>query len=446
MNPEVFYASTAFIDDWLHYRQKEVGWPGIAVRITNGQQSYTSGFGEANTETGAHMSTDAVYRIASQSKTFTSVALLQLVEKEYISLDDTVCTYLPQLLNGADDRLGSVTLKHILQNAAGFSRDGQNADHWELAKQFPTRENVLEVARSERLIYGPGEVMKYSNLGFALLGQVVEKVADTPYDDYIHKNILDTLDLSNTGTDVHENGSLHISPGYGRSHHGVRSCLPHVPTNGFSPATGFYSTLADVSSFYETLLVGNSTSLLHSHTIERMQQEQIVVPSSPGVRYGLGLDIGEFAKRTVVGHGGGIPGHISATLVDRAEKTTVSCFVNCIDADAFALCSGIFRVIDFFKDNQAPTREERRSMSRRLRGLWQDKQIVALGNRIVAFDPSTWEPFSLVEELEYVSTNILRVASANGFESMGEKIEYPAHTAAGALVRYCGRSMTILDR
>lgn len=181
---------------------------GVSVAITKDEQLvYAKGFGIANSETGEEVKPGHLFRIASVSKLITAVAVMKLHEEGRLNLDERVFGK-KGILNDSifegyrDKRLELVTIRHLLNHTAGWS--GLSGDplfnSLSIARKMNVKapvsfENVLQYALSKRLNYKPGTRYSYSNLGYAILGEIIERKSGMPYQDYVVMNLLKPLDI-----------------------------------------------------------------------------------------------------------------------------------------------------------------------------------------------------------------------------------------------------------
>jgi len=183
--------------------------PGASLAVTrNGHLIYGRGFGFADREHHQAVEPRSLFRIASISKPFTSAAIMQLVEKGKLRLDDHPFEMLhldPHLERGAkeDPRLNKITILHLLQHTGGFDRDksfdpmfrpiviaralGVNPP----AGQVP----IIRYMMGRELDFDPGTRESYSNFGYCVLGRVVEHVSGESYEKYVREHMLAPLDI-----------------------------------------------------------------------------------------------------------------------------------------------------------------------------------------------------------------------------------------------------------
>ncbi len=173
--------------------------PGAAVAVTrNGRLVYARGFGMADVGAGEAVQPDARFRIASISKPITAVAVMKLVEEGRLSLDAPAFAYLPDLPAPAgqteDARLASITIRHLLEHAGGWDRDATGYDPMFDVRQIATAmgvpspapvEAIIRYMRGRPLDFPPGARYAYSNFGYAVLGEIIERVTGESYESYV---------------------------------------------------------------------------------------------------------------------------------------------------------------------------------------------------------------------------------------------------------------------
>ncbi len=183
--------------------------PGLALAVTDGSRLvYARGHGYADVTSKEKVTPTSLFRIASISKPITAVAVLQLVERKQLGLDDKVFDILkhePHLEKDAkpDNRLHTITTRHLLQHRGGWDR-GKSFDAMFQSVRFAdalgTRppagtDEVIRFMLGQPLDFEPGERYAYSNYGYCLLGRVIEAVANETYEDYVRTQVLAPLGI-----------------------------------------------------------------------------------------------------------------------------------------------------------------------------------------------------------------------------------------------------------
>jgi N-acyl-D-amino-acid deacylase len=184
-------------------RKWDVAGAGLAVARRD-KLLLVRGYGLANKEKSARVEPTSLFRLASLSKTVTAVAVLQLVQDGRLRLDDRVLPILgdmgPRPGRIADTRIHDITVRHLLQHLGGFNRarsgdvvflpgaaDAARRQGGPLPPDCPT---ILRDTLERKLDFTPGERFAYSNIGYCILGRVVERVAGMPYEVYARERVL----------------------------------------------------------------------------------------------------------------------------------------------------------------------------------------------------------------------------------------------------------------
>ncbi|MGH7172056.1 MAG: serine hydrolase domain-containing protein [Gemmataceae bacterium] len=183
--------------------------PGAALAVARGGRVvYARGFGYADRATKEPVQPNALFRIASISKPLTAVAVLQLVERGQVKLDDSVFEVLRLKKPGEgegrfDSRWKKTTIRQLLQHRGGWDRDKSFDPMFrspaiveELHVKPPARpDDILRYMLRRPLDFDPGARYAYSNFGYCLLGRVIEKVSGQSYEGYVRKQVLAPLGI-----------------------------------------------------------------------------------------------------------------------------------------------------------------------------------------------------------------------------------------------------------
>jgi D-alanyl-D-alanine carboxypeptidase len=422
-------AAAQYLRSWVEAQAAHRRIPGVQVAIRSGDELVLSAaIGLADAVAGTPLTTGHLFHIASHSKTFTATAVLQLVEAGRMRLDDPIGQYVPEL---APSPIARVTVRELLGHQAGVVRDGEHADFWQLEYPFLERDGVLEEVLRAGEVHQRNEHFKYSNLGYALVGLAVEAVTGTSYAEHTRRAILEPLGLTNTGAD-HDPAR---SAEYAAGHTGLllgddrRDTIEHVGTGAMAAATGFWSTAEELTTYGAAHFLGDER-LLGDDAKRILQRLESVVTSygTEVARYGVGLQLWTVGDRTLVGHTGGWPGHITATLIDPVEKLVVSVLTNAIDGPAEELATGLVKLVDLVLKPRADmpplpaNAPALSSFTGRFAGLWGVVDVAELGGRLVLLHPTSPDPLPGMHELEVLDADTLRVAAQPSFDAAGERV------------------------
>ena len=172
---------------------------GIVLVSVKGDVVYKSAVGYANLKDSIPNTCDTKFRIASFTKPFTSMLILQLVEDGVIKLDSKLIEYLPEFTVTGGDK---ITIRHLLTHRAGITGHPRISNLIDIEQQYYTRRDFLELIMQYDLIYEPGKRQEYSNFGYGLLALLIEKVTGKPYDEVMFEKICRPAGMTNTLSDI----------------------------------------------------------------------------------------------------------------------------------------------------------------------------------------------------------------------------------------------------
>jgi CubicO group peptidase (beta-lactamase class C family) len=181
---------------------------GASLAVTKDERLvYAKGFGIANKETGEEVKPGHLFRIASVSKLITAVAIMKLYEEGILGLDDPVFGEQGILndslfLKYTDPRIESITVRHLLNHTAGWSRYAGDPifNPLYIARKMnvpapASIDHIIQYTLLRKLNYDPGSRYSYSNMGYAILGKIIERKSEMPYQDYVVMNLLKPLGI-----------------------------------------------------------------------------------------------------------------------------------------------------------------------------------------------------------------------------------------------------------
>lgn len=250
---------------------------------------------------------DVQYRLGSISKTVTAVLVMRLRDEGRLALDDPLDRHLP------GTPFGERTVGQLLSHLAGASAESPGG-WWERVPGGSLADLGLA---DDDVVLGAARRFHYSNLGFGLLGELVARARGTSWDDAVRAEVLAPLGMSRTTP--RPSGAA----ARGQAVHPWADVVLPEPEHhaGVMAAAGqLWSTLADLGRF-AAFLLGDTADVLDPATLEEMTEPAGVDSSAPGwSAYGLGLQVLRVDGRTLVGHGGSMPGFLAGVFVDRDEQ------------------------------------------------------------------------------------------------------------------------------
>jgi D-alanyl-D-alanine carboxypeptidase len=413
-------AAIRYAESWLDYQMRATQLPGSVVAVAaNGALVRERAFGVADLETGEALTPRHRFRVASHSKTFTAAGIFRLHEAAKLHLDDPVSRH----VHGLDAATGHTTIAQLLSHSSGVLRDGVDASFWQQRRPFLDEAELrAELARPP--VIDPNTRFKYSNVGFGLLGLVIEAATGEPYTNWINREIVAPFGLEETLPDAPIPHAVPAAAGHG----GLLPLGKRFPLDGgentraLASATGFVSTAGDLARFFNALDPGAAKSVLSTASRREMTRPQWSVPHvKDGRQYGLGVIAGSVGGRKWFGHAGGFPGFISRTATVPEWGVTVSIVTNAIDGFANPWVEGVISIFDVFSRRGAPEGPAV-AWAGRWWTIWGAVDLVPAGDKVLVAAPARLDPFGEAGELEVSDATSGRIALADGFASHGEPV------------------------
>ena len=341
------------IEYWLEAQKDYEKLPGLTAIITD--KNETRWVGSYGLSDGVNpMNIESTFSICSISKLFTSVALMQLVEDGKLNLDDRIQDVLPWF-DIQNDFIDSpdLTVKSIMSHSSGLPRES-NHPYWSWPDfPFPTKESVVDELKNQKMLYPPSKYYQYSNLGLSLLGFIVEEVSGLSFDDYVNKNILQPLNLSNTKTymSIEDYGNI-LSLGYSSLNRNVeRDKVNFFNADGIAAAAGFTSNVLDLAKFARwqlNLLSSSEKNILLPETLKDMHKVHWDDDLSSVTR-GLGFGVYNLDGGTWVGHGGSCPGYRSQLYISPELGIAYSVMINSSGTNPSKYIRGMHKILSKVK-------------------------------------------------------------------------------------------------
>jgi CubicO group peptidase (beta-lactamase class C family) len=413
----------AYFESYLGFQQISRRLPGIQAAVhAHGSIALSTAHGRADVEDGVALGEDHLFRVASHSKTFTATAIVQLVERGALRLDDSVSSWIDFL---GDSPLGAITVRELLAHQGGVVRDGADGDFWQLRGRFLDRDALRNVLRGEdTAALARNTRFKYSNVGYALAGLVAEAASGVAYNELVRAQIVDRLGLRNTGPELALERAEEYVVGYTAFVYGAeRVPIENVDSRAMSPATGFFSTARDLVTFFSAHFLGDERLL--SDDSKREMQSALWDTHDGTSRYGLGLQTMVVGDRELVSHSGGWPGQSTHTLADPHARLAISVLTNAIDGNAKALAHAGVSLVDLAGERPRPS--ETADLDRfagRFVNIYGVTDLAVLGGRLFQLSPVAADPAEEAVPLEVVDDQTLRVVGGSGFGSYGEPISF----------------------
>ncbi len=314
-------------------------WPtvGMAVGVVRNESlEFFYGHGVADIESNTPITEDTVFRIASVTKTFTAIAVMQLWEQGLVDLDAPANDYLRAYkLIPAKASFQPATMRHLLTHTAGIRevlhpsgllRMRDLGETVRLGRPVPSLAEYYHGGL--RIDAEPGTRFMYTNHGFATLGQIVEDVSGEPLDRYLREHIFDPLGMAHTDIARSERVKSHLATGYDLRSDGARAVTDYelVTVGG----GGAYSTTRDMARYMAALLGGGANE--HGRVLKPSTMATMFEPHyQPDLRIpGIGLAFfrTNLGGHLAVEHDGILPGFDSQIFLAPDDGVGIMAFAD----------------------------------------------------------------------------------------------------------------------
>jgi len=308
---------TRRLDALVVSAQSEQRVPSVTAAVfRDGNVLWRAAVGWADVERREDATPEHAYRIGSITKTFTAVCILRLRDAMVLGLDDPLRTHVPEAPPGP-------TVADALSHLSGLQREPPG-EIWETMTP-PTREELLAGLEDAERVLRPGEAWHYSNLAFALLGEIVARRNGGSYEEALRTHVLEPLGLARTAfapQPPHATG-YYVDPYSDRA-----TTEPDPSVEGPAAAMGWlWSTVDDLARWADFLATG-ADGVLARATLDEMTRPRAMADQAAwSLGWGLGLELYRRGERVFAGHGGAMPGFLAGVCIHRPERVgaTVLC-------------------------------------------------------------------------------------------------------------------------
>jgi D-alanyl-D-alanine carboxypeptidase len=315
------------------------GVPGVLAEVRSGGQVLRGTSGVANLDSGKPVNENGYFRIGSNTKTFISVVVLQLLAEHRLSLNDTVERWLPGVVHGHGNDGGKITVRELLQHTSGLenytddlqARITSPEAYRKLEFEQFSRQELLNIALAHKPYFAPGAGFHYSNTNYVLLGLIIEKVTHHSWEDQVTRRIIKPLGLHHTFAP----GNSTTLPRPHATGYLIFSKTTRVDTTAenmswANSAGALISTAADLTRFWSAIgrgeLLPPAETRLMRETVPATGDDSVTVPGS---RYGLGIfNIPITSGGSYWSHEGDVPGYNTIGAVSSDGRTTVVLSIN----------------------------------------------------------------------------------------------------------------------
>ncbi|MGG0723708.1 serine hydrolase domain-containing protein [Bacillus mycoides] len=341
---------------------------GVSVAVTKGEDIlYSEGFGYANIKEKKPITPNTLVSIQSISKSFISLTILQLVEEGKIHLEHPVVTYLPYFQTKDKNMSDTITVKQLLTHTAGFSLEmgvanslAPNKEEYkkfhefhkgifqgkeEISKKISSREDLTKYFAATNLEYVPGQEWEYFTDGYAILGDLFEKVSGEKWELYLNREIVQKLRMSRTTTDF-QDVIIDSNRAYYYTNKEEKFIQTPFPINSISSPIGFiYSTTNDMAKYLIALLTKKNDLLQSEMSFSYLYSDPFIIQD--GIGYGLGWFVLPYKNYELIEHTGGFLGVSACASMIPSEELGVIVLSN---YDKTPITEISHKLIDLFLD------------------------------------------------------------------------------------------------
>lgn len=269
---------------------------GTVLVADQGKIIYSGAHGEANKDHRIPNRLNTSYNIGSIGKSFTGVAIMQLVESGKLRLDDKLARFLPQFPHPEKD---TITIQQLLNHSSGLGDYMEHEDYKRKMPELGTIADILPLIYAQKPMFASGERFAYSNSGMVVLGAIIEKLSGSSYPDYLQRHIFEPAGMTDSRLAQEHEVLANRSIGYSPTPEGgylanVREVMPA------SADGGLRTTALDLLRFDQALY---GSELLGADV-----RQQMFTPVGPVPFYASGWFTMRVDDHLAVGHGGGAPG------------------------------------------------------------------------------------------------------------------------------------------
>jgi CubicO group peptidase (beta-lactamase class C family) len=318
-----------------------------AVLVRDGRIEYRKTFGFADLDARSPITLDTQFLLASLTKQFTAMAILVLVERQRLRLDDTLAKFCPEFPGYAR----TITIRHLLNHTAGLTQYQEllvgkidEESYFRSSKsppavhEFTAAEALQALSRQEKLRFPPGERFEYSDSAYVVLGQIIERVTGERYAEFLKETIFDPLGMNDTMVvDERKQKVPRLALAY-RMRDGRWQDITYSPENSIYGEDGIYSTVNDLykwdQALYTERLVSRATLELAFTPGLANDGREIVTDLLPRPNsYGFGWIISSVDGEKDVEHSGGWAGYGTYILRVPSRRVTAIVLTNASNDD-----------------------------------------------------------------------------------------------------------------
>lgn len=320
------------IDEYIHREMETQQIPGLSLAVVRGGKLVQAkGYGKASLELDAPATASTLYGLGSISKQFTATAIMLLVQAGKVGLEDRLTNYFGWL----PTEWGEVTVRHLLTHTSGIPYEDWKGGIIEFDRFEYNQEDIVKTA-FKPMLAKPGGKHLYSNLGYRLLGMLIEKVSGQSYWDFLEQCVFRVVGMETTRNSDPKTVIPNRARGYGVSGGKHVNREPVTASSAFSEGA-LISSVLDMVKWDAAL---NSDQLLGKAALTEMWTP-VRLNDGTTSNYGFGWILRPVPGHRTVAHGGELPGFSTFIWRFVDDKLTVIVLSNCESADTGRIGVGV---------------------------------------------------------------------------------------------------------
>jgi CubicO group peptidase (beta-lactamase class C family) len=308
------------VDEYMSAKVKAGQFSGSILIAQNSKVLVSKGYGMANLELNVPNTPQTKFRLGSLTKQFTAMGIMMLQERGKLNVQDPICKYVPQCPQG----WRAVTIHHLLTHTSGIPDLTGSPDFGKIMIEALPVRNTIERFSGKVLEFKSGEKFSYNNIGYVILGYIIEQVSGKSYEAFLQENIFEPLKMSNTGVDHTETILKNRATGYARDDNGTIINAPYLYITNLQGGGSLYSMAEDMFLWDQALY---TEKLVSKKSLVAIFTPYIATPFDADYGYGWFI-FKDKASRRAIGHTGGIYGFRSRIVRYPNEKVFVMILSN----------------------------------------------------------------------------------------------------------------------
>jgi CubicO group peptidase (beta-lactamase class C family) len=334
------------IETFMKKMINEEHFIGVVMAVSNNEVIHAKGYGMAQDSIPNYVNTK--FHVASITKQFTAAAIMQLVEKGIINLENSINEFLPE--NYRSTKWDGVNIHHLLSHTSGIEDYAVKRDYYEVEKGFclgNTVDGMIKEAMIKDLNFRSGTEFSYSNIGYTLLGEIIQYATGEQYDEYMRKHIFEPMGMHDSF--IHNTSTYSVAENEAIGHKWDTIMRKHLPDDIVSlPVTepdGNLVTTLDDFLVWTKIYTEKDKTILQKGLVKKMITPYIKNDFSfmqeHNPHYGYGLSLTD----KTISHPGYIVGFRSHFIVDTTKNLKVFVFNNNVSNNPLNVSTGIYEIL-----------------------------------------------------------------------------------------------------